>query len=323
VGTFTRFLSKLPAYPRGVLHVDVGSASAFIAAAWQGQLHLTVRTDLGLGVSAAAPLQRGDAAGALEYMARWLPGEVSPEALREFLLNKSLRPHTLPSEKEDLELEQALARYVLRTVLRRGRPDWPEDAPGPRADGLPWFSLILGSGAVLGQAPKPGLAALLLLDALQPSGVTRLVLDPYHLAAALGALARFNPVAVAQIFDSLAFVELGTAVSLLGGGPMARAGDVVLHAKLVEEGGAEKEVEVRAGALEVLPLGLGRTGKLTLRPRPTINAGFGMGRGRTITLKGGAVGIILDGRGRPLALPKAADKRSEALLEWQGRLGGG
>lgn len=322
-GTFARFLSKLPAYPRGVLHVDAGSASAFVAAAWHGQLFLTVRTEVGLGVSAATPLQRGDATAALDYMARWIPREIDAEALREFLLNKSVRPHTLPSEKDELDLEHALARYVLRTALRRGRPDWPEDVPGPRAEGLPWFSLILGSGAVLGNAPKPGLAALLLLDALQPSGVTRLVADPYHLAAALGALARFNPVAVAQIFDSLAFVELGTAVSLLGGGPMARAGDVVLQAKLVEEGGAEREVDVRAGTIEVLPLGMGRTGKLTLRPRPTINAGFGMGRGRSITLKGGAVGIILDARGRPLVLPKAADKRYETLLEWQARLGGG
>ena len=323
-GTFARFVSKLPAYPRGVLHVDAGSASAFVAAAWSGHLHLAVRTDLGLGHSAADTLQRpeAEAEAALESMARWIPREISTDALREFMLNKSLRPHTIPSDLHDLHLEQALARHVLRTALRRARPDWPEDVPGPRPEGLPWFSLILGSGAVLGQAPRPGLAALLLLDALQPSGVSRLVLDPYHLAAALGALAHQNPVAVAQIFDSLAFVELGTAVSLLGGGPMVRSGDVVLQAKLVEEGGAEKEVEVRAGTLEVLPLALGRTGKLTLRPRPTINAGFGTGRGRTITLRGGAVGIIIDARGRPIGFPKPAEKRYEAVQEWQKRLGG-
>lgn len=321
-GTFARFLSKLPAYPRGVLHADAGSASAYIAAAWNGYLHLTVRTDLGLGVSAASSLQRVEAEAALQGMARWVPREISTEALREFMLNKSLRPHTVPSDQDDLHLEHALARHVLRSALRRARPNWPEDAPGPRAEGLPWFSLLLGSGAVLGQAPKPGLAAMLMLDALQPSGVTRLVLDPYHLAAALGALAPQNPLAVAQVFDSLAFLELGTAVSLLGGGPMVRPGDVVLHAKLVEEGGSEQEVDVHAGNLEVLPLPLGRTGKLTLRPRPTINAGFGMGRGRTITLKGGVVGIVIDARGRPIALPKAPDKRYESLLQWQARLGG-
>jgi len=39
--------------------------------------------------------------------------------------------------------------------------------------------------------------------------------------------------------------------------------------------------------------------------------------------RGGTVGLMLDARGRPLALPKAADKRAEALLEWQTRLGGG
>jgi hypothetical protein len=34
------------------------------------------------------------------------------------------------------------------------------------------------------------------------------------------------------------------------------------------------------------------------------------------------VGIIIDARGRPIALPKAADKRYETLLDWQTRLGG-
>ena len=61
---------------------------------------------------------------------------------------------------------------------------------------------------------------------------------------------------------------------------------------------------------------------LPVRPRPTINAGFGLGRGRSITIKGGAVGVIIDARGRPLALPKPAEKRYEAVQAWHARLGG-
>ncbi len=319
---FVRFLSQLPTWPRGVLGVDVGSANTSLAAAWNGRLRLSVRTDLGLGHSAAALLQRADAGAALEWMANWVPGEISADALGAFILNKSLYPHTVPVEQDDLYLEHALARHMIRAALRRARPNWPEDAPGPRPDMMPWFSLILGGGAVLGQAPQPGLAALLLLDGLQPSGVTRLILDPYHLAPALGAAARVNPVAVAQIYDSGAFLDLGPAVSITGRGPMTRAGDLICQVKLAVEGGTETIVDLRAGALEVLPLAPDQTGKLTLRPRPGFNAGFGAGRGRSLTLKGGLVGIILDGRGRPITFPRPAEKRYEAVRQWHAALGG-
>jgi hypothetical protein len=256
-------------------------------------------------------------------MSRWVPGEVSAETLREFVLNKSLHPHTLPAEKEDLYLEQALARHVLRASLQRARPDWPEGAAAPRADLLPWLSLILGGGSVLGQAPRPGLAAMLLLDGLQPSGITRLMLDPCHLTAALGAISQLHQMAAAQVYDSLAFVDLGTAISIVGRGPLTRAGDVVCQATLVPQSGPEKEVESRAGSIDVLPLAAGQSAKLTLRPRPGFNVGFGPGRGRTLVLKGGAVGIILDARGRPITFPRTSDERQQAVQDWTTQLGGG
>jgi hypothetical protein len=327
-GLFARFLSRLPAWQRGVLLADAGSGSAYLAAAWNGRLHLTVSPEAGLGAGAAAWLTRPEADAELEAMARWLPEDVALDALREFLLNKAAHPHTIPATSEDLHLEHALARHVLRAALQRARADWPAAATGPRGDLLPGFGLILGGGAVLGQSPRPGLAALLLLDALQPTGLTRLLLDPYHLAPALGATAQFSPLAVAQVYDSLAFVELGTAASLSG--PAGRGAEVACEVRLLPEGaaegkptgGGEQRVEVRAGTLAVLPLPLGQTAQLTLRPRPGWNAGFGAGRGRSVTVQGGALGVIVDARGRPINLPRPADKRREALAQWIEQAGG-
>ena len=310
-GHYARFLSKLPEGQRGVLSVNVGSANTALAAAWNGRLHLTVRPELGVGTAAANAL--GDTP--LDQITRWLPFPVSDDALREFVLNKSAYPHTVPAEPEDLALELALARHVIRTALRQARPSWPENAPGPRPELLPWFSLILGGGAVLGRAPRPGLAALVLLDALQPAGITRLVADAQHLAAALGAVAYVNPLATAQIHDSLAFTDLGVAVAVVG---RARAGEPACSVKLVEEGGAEREVDVMYGSLEVLPLPLGRTAKLTVRPR----AGFNLGQNRTVTVTGGAVGVIIDARGRPIAFPRAPEQRMALVQTWINKLGG-
>jgi hypothetical protein len=308
-GHYVRFLSKLPAWPRGVLSVNAGSANTSVAAAWNGQLHLCVRTGLGVGLGAADAL----AEAPLDQLTRWLPYALDEDAARAFVLNKSAYPHTVPADSEDLWLELALARYVIRAAVRRARPDWPENVPGPRPELLPWFSLIIGGGATLGRAPRPGLAALVLLDALQPAGVTRLMVDPYHLTAALGATAYANPLVTAQVQDSLSLLDLGTAVSLIGRG---RLGEAACHVRLVEESGAARELEVAYGALEVLPLPLGRSGKLTIRPRTGFNAGVGLGRGRSLTVMGGALGVVVDARGRPVGLPRAAEQRQEMVRQW-------
>jgi hypothetical protein len=314
-GTFVRFLSRLPVWPRGVLSVDVGASATTVAAAWNGDLRLSVQTNLGLGGGAAAAL----ADSPVEQSTRWMPSAITDDAFREFAWDKAAHAATVPADPDQLWLELALARQVIRTAVRRARPDWPPDAPSPRPELLPWFSLVVGGGAVLGRAPRPGLAALVLLDALQPCGVTRLLIDAYHLAPALGAAATVSPLLVAQVHDSMAFLDLGTAVSLIG---RARLGDPACSVKLAEEGSQESQVEVAFGTLAVLPLAPGRNAKLSIRPRPGFNAGFGMGRGRTITIKGGVLGVIIDARGRPIALPRPADKRQELVKQWTWKMGG-
>jgi hypothetical protein len=127
-----------------------------------------------------------------------------------------------------------------------------------------------------------------------------------------------NPIATAQVHDSLAFSDLGLAVSLVGRG---RAGEPACQVKLVEDGGQEREVEVAYGAIEVMQLALGRSAKLTIRPRPSFNIGQGPGRGTPLTVTGGAVGVIIDARGRPIASARA--RRRQALVQgWISKLGG-
>jgi len=51
--------------------------------------------------------------------------------------------------------------------------------------------------------------------------------------------------------------------------------------------------------------------------------GQGVGRGRTLTVTGGAVGVIIDARGRPIAFPRAPEQRQEMVKQWIFKLGGG
>lgn len=315
-GQLIRFLNQTAGSANGLLSVNVGSASTSIAAAFNGELYLTVAAELGVGVNAHGTLADAPA----EQFTRWLPSALSEAEVQAFGLERSLHPHTVPVDADDLQREYALARQALRGALRRARAHWPRSAPGARADLLPYFDLIIGGGAALSHAPHAGAAALILLDALQPTGVADLLLDRAHLLAALGAAAYANPMAAVQVLESGALMRLGLAVSAVG---PARDGDTVCTAKLVDADGRETTAAVKAGALEVLPLPSGQSGRLTLKPRAGVDVGFGPGRAQTFDVaNGGAVGIVIDARGRPLNLPKDPAARAERLQQWHFKLTG-
>jgi uncharacterized protein (TIGR01319 family) len=297
---------------KNVLSVNVGSASTSVIAVGRGATApaINVRPELGIGLNAPKVLAETPAAN----LVRWLPDELAEaeSTVRDFIFNKSAHPRTIPADLGDLYLELALVKEVIRANLRQARRTWP--ATVHSAEGLALFDVIIGGGAALGQAPHPGLAALTLLDAVEPSGfVQSLLIDEHHLLAALGAVAPANPLAVTQILEGELFLNLGTAVCASG---PARFGEKICQAKLLPANGAELAADLRFGDVEIFPLPLGQRGKLTLRPRVGIDIGFGPGRGATREVSGGAVGVILDGRGRPIVFPTDAAKRREIVQRW-------
>lgn len=312
-----RFFSRAIGPNRGVMSVNVGSASTSVAAGFGESVSLMVRPDLGVGVNAVQILKESSA----ESLLRWVPFELTPDGLRDFVYNKAAHPHTVPVDPNDAALEYVLARQALALALRRARRDWTRKAKGPRADLLPWFDLIFGGGASLARVARPSLAVILMLDALQPVGQTEFILDLHHMGAALGALALVNPTAVVQIIGSGAFLSLGTTFSAIGA---ARPGDVACVATLQGPNG-DQTIEVKFGAFEILPLAANQTGKLTLRPRPGFDIGFGPGRGtKNKEVSGGAAGIVIDARGRPIDFQSVKDpaQRRDMVQGWIAKAAG-
>ena len=184
---------------------------------------------------------------------------------------------------------------------------------------MPPMELILASGAVLANAPRPGQAALALLDALQPVGICSLTLDTQGMAAPLGAVAQVQPLATVQVIEAGMFRELGSVVVPHG---QARSGEVILNLKMVYESGSELEVEVEYGSLEVLPLPPGQSAELHLRPQKRFDVGAGPGRSWRRRVYGGAVGLIIDARGRPLDIPTDPAERAHKIQQWLWDMGG-
>jgi len=125
---------------------------------------------------------------------------------------------------------------------------------------------------------------------------------------------------VVQVLDSGVFINLGTVVAPVG---RARPGSPILRVQMEPDSGSEVNVEVRAGTLKVLPLAPGQTARLSLRPIGSIDVGLGPGRPANLRrVLGGAVGLIVDARGRPLALSNDPARRRENQQKWLTELNG-
>lgn len=315
-GRVVRYLSKVYDPDMGVLGIDLGASQVTVAAAFDGDLRLRVRTDLGLGENAHRILSHTPLADVM----RWLPVEASPRDVKDLIYNKSLNPASVAMDPVELHIEFALAREILRYALQEARPSWPS-GPAGSTGGLPRLEPILASGSLLGAAPRPGFAALALLDALQPVGVTTLVVDPRHLAAAIGAASSSMPMLAVQVLGSDSFISLGTVVSAKGRGI---PGDKAVTVVLQREGEEDLERDVAFGDIEVLPLAHGEQGRLVLKPERSVDVGLGgEGHEGALRVAGGAVGVIIDARGRPLVLPSDPRDRRELNARWLWAVGGG
>jgi hypothetical protein len=203
--------------------------------------------------------------------------------------------------------------------MQSAQRDFPRNIASIKPNLTPLFEPILAGGGALSDASHPGQGLLLLLDALQPVGVTTVILDQNNLLPMLGAAAAQNNILPVQVLESGAFLSVGTVVS-----PVVSAsfGTPILRATLTYENGVDARVDVKYGGIESLPLASGESGKLTVQCLRGADVGFGPGRGGTFPVSGGALGVVFDGRGRPLDLPADAVRRRELIKKWNWSLGG-
>jgi hypothetical protein len=197
---------------------------------------------------------------------------------------------------------------------------FPIEAIYPLPGTVPWFDSILVSGSAVTRAPRLESSLLMILDAVQPVGITTVILDQNNLAAAVGAGAEIDPLLSVQVLESNAFMNLGTIISPTGA---ARSGSPVLRIQMLRDGQKEPVVEIKEGGLHVLPLPAGKAADLYVQPLQNVNIGLGPGRGGWIRrVVGGVFGLVIDTRGRPVQVPTSFNRRLEALQAWQNALSG-
>jgi hypothetical protein len=315
-GRMVRFLSKVYGSPKGILSVDMGASATVIAAAFRNKSTLKVLPQFSLGQNLVGLLNYTT----LDNILQWSSLDISNGVLLDYLHQKSLYPATIAATQEDLAISQAIARQALYLAMQTARKDFPQNITNIKPNLTPLFEPILAGGGALSDASRPGQSLLLLLDGIQPVGITTIILDQNNLLPLLGVAASQNNILPVQVLESGAFLSVGTVVSPVAS---AKYGASILKAKLSYENGAEANIDLKFGSIETLPLANGETGKLTIQVSRGADVGFGTGRGGTITVSGGALGVVFDGRGRPLNLPTDPVRRRELIKKWNWTLGGG
>ena len=305
-GLVTQYLARSGQRRVGLVDLDE-AVGVYVAAPDRLSGAVVADVDLAMGLP---NLLSQTSANALR---RWLPFELAEAELAHWAINRALRPLTVPVTLRDQLIEQAFAREAIHLAMGR--------LPAGTGAGV---ELLIGS-QWLGRWRGPAAAAPVLLDGVLPapeSGAVTLALDLTGVLPAMGALAQVQAAAAAAVVEHDALLPLGTCLVVQGGHDGQRAVSGVIQ----RAGGDTNQFEVKAGSIVALPLGLNEPAsiRLTLDGRATLG---GFRAGQTVQfeapthVRGGAVGLIIDARGRPLLLPDDARRRQERLREWLAAFG--
>ena len=315
-----------------VVGVDIGGATTDIFSVFQGKFNRTVSANLGMSYSICNVL----AEAGLDNVLRWVPFDIDRKELTNRIGNKMIRPTTVPQSLEELFIEQAIAREALRlsfiqhkefaTSLKGVQKErtisdaFDQTSSGESLVNMMDLDLLVGSGGVLSHAPRREQSARMLIDAFMPEGITQLAVDSIFMMPQLGVLANIEKedlaeearTAALEVFHKDCLIRLGTCIAPVG---KAKDGATVLAAEFAMPDGSTIHHNLKKNELYRIEAPYEPI-QAKLTPDKKMNIGAGKGEPIETTVYGGVVGLILDGRDRPITIPNDSESRLAALKSW-------
>jgi len=319
-----------------VVGVDIGGATTDIFSVFQKKFNRTVSANLGMSYSICNVL----AESGLDNVLRWVPFDIDRKELTNRIGNKMIRPTTVPQSLEELFIEQAIAREALRLSFKQHKEfavglkgvqkertisdAFEQSGSGQSLVNMMDLDLLVGSGGVLSHAPRREQSAKMLIDSFMPEGITQLAVDSIFMMPQLGVLANIDKEnlgeearnAALEVFNKDCLIRLGTCISPIGN---VKTGTTVLSVKLEFSDKTVIEKDIQKNELyrikaEYEPI------KAEIIPHKKMDIGSGTGEPINTTIYGGLVGIILDGRDRPISIPADPQERLSYLNDWSNAL---
>ncbi len=269
------------------LVVDVtGSSTSLVRAEPLAPLLAAHARPLGVGRGADHVVARAG----LDRVRRWIPWTVDQPTLLERVFNRARWPDAVPTDRESLALEIALAHEALAHAL-------VDAAAAGLGAPLRTAATILLTGR-LAALPGAEHALLIAIDALEPAEPASIARDEGGVLLAIaGAIASDDSESLdAKIREGI--VPCAAVV------PVTTSRRSLLR---IAAAGTTREERVDRGSFFVVPVG----GTVEV-------SGPGVTRAR---VSGGPLGLVVDARPRPLALPVRDAERVPAVSRWYETLG--
>lgn len=288
-----RLLSKLGK----VLVIDVGSEKTAVAYGSYGKIK-TKLVKLGLGQNAGKLLSQVD----ISEIAALVPQPLNLVDIENYLGKKTLYPAFVPFSKEELMIEIAATTLILQVVKKVVEKEL-------RELGSPAQFVFL-TGAVFGQAPSLGLGFFPFLQGWQPTGVAQIFIDP---SGFLYPYAFWD-----ELEDLLSqFKILGTLINLTHS---LKDGEVL--GDLSFDLGIDENLHIvlKSGEVTRVPFTKGGNGSVEISLKKGVSTGGVPALKQEID--GGALGIVIDGRSKPLPVVFLNQEGKCQVKNWIEILGG-
>jgi len=311
-------------FKENVLGVGLGGATTNIYSVVDDRFVRSVSANLGMSYSVTNVMKEAG----IENIMRWLPFDLDEEDVSSRLMNKMIRPTTIPQTLEDLIVEHSVAREALRLGLvhhrtiatrlkgiqvERDIASMFEQQLEETYIKMMEIDIFAGTGGLLSHAPERIQSMFILTDAWQPEGVTKMFQDSVFMMPHLGVLSTVYRDAAWNIFDKDCLVRLGTCIAPAG---TAEPGEEVMTVELMMPSGETLVEKLKFGEVRRIELPERSEAEAVIQPAKRFDAGKGDGHIVETTIMGGAAGVLMDARGRPLVLPEEVGARRRLLQEW-------
>ena len=288
-----------------LIGVDVGGETTDVYSVFNGIFNRSLNADIGITYGIMNIVKETG----LGNVTRWLPPDMNEQDIRNTVGNMMLHEaETLSTEQMivqaavareavrlGLEKHKGIASRLKGTLVGRTLSDIFSQALEETIVNLFKTHVVVGKGRVFTDQSALE-SAMILVDSLEPMGVTEIMVDRSSIMPHLGNLLGVNHDAALQILVEESLTSLATCVAPMG---KAREGEEAVTVQLTVDGSDMVE-SVRVGDIRVVPLGSYEVAEATFTPHKRLDLGAGRGKQVKSHVHGGEVGLLLDARGRPL-----------------------
>jgi uncharacterized protein (TIGR01319 family) len=208
---------------KNILAVDIGGATTDVYSNIFSRFYRTVSANFGMSYNICNVFAKADKT----RLQQWLHPSLTETDLRNYVANKMLYPTLNPDNDATLHIEQAMARIALQLSLHQHlqmnfsvsnighflklkddeldpfHEQFFREKLNERAEfRLQDFHMIIGAGGVISHAPTEKQAAIMLIDGLQPRGMTELWRDNHFISPHLGKLSQVDNQAALELLKT-------------------------------------------------------------------------------------------------------------------------